>query len=300
LVSAGQDGVVTAAQCREAGLSRDVVQQHCRARRWLRLSRGAYLVDSEDIREPPRRAVIRASLLSAGPEAVAVLDTAAEVLGIAGLPRSPVVHVSVPPNGARPRRVCEPDARIHQFVLRPDEVMVVDGAAVTTPVRTLADLVLRVDRFNAVSLLDSALHFRFIVPEDWERIRASLWRRRGALRAAPWLAEADGRAESPLETRVRLRAVDGEVSPDELQYRVRDRFGSVIAIVDLAWVRAGVIGEADGVDAHDNPTAVFRDRQRQNAIVAAGFVPVRFTWADTLGPAAVPRLIRAAMTRRAS
>jgi hypothetical protein len=103
-----------------------------------------------------------------------------------------------------------------------------------------------------------------------------------------------------LETRVRLRAADGQVAPDELQYRVVDRSGHVVAIADLAWLGRRVAGEADGVDAHDNPDAVFRDRARQNAIVAAGFVPVRFTWADTMEPDRVPRVIRAAMTRPAA
>ena len=60
------------------------------------------------------------------------------------------------------------------------------------------------------------------------------------------------------------------------------------------------MGEADGVEAHDNPDAVFRDRVRQNAIVAAGFVPVRFTWADTTDPDRVPRAIRAAVARPAA
>ena len=210
-----------------------------------------------------------------------------------------VVHVSLLGSMARPRRVCDPTVRLHQFTLGPDELMTVDGVWVTTPVRTLADLLLRVDRETGVSLVDSALNRGLITPGQLADVRASMARRRGAVRATPWLAEADGRAESPLETRVRLRAVDGHTKPDELQYRVVDRHGYVVAIADFAWTGWRVIGEADGVDAHDNPDAVFRDRTRQNAIVAAGFVPVRFTWADTLQPGTVPRLIRAAMNRAA-
>lgn len=322
LVADAQEGVVTAGQCRQAGVSPDAVQRLCRSRRWLRLSRGAYLVDAEDLREPPRPALIRAALLSAGPAAVAVLDSAADIHGIAGIIRRPstppedgagwngppaftrpgpaaVVHLSLRGSLARPRRICDPTIRLHQFTLGPDEVVAVDGVLVTTPVRTLADLLLRVDRYTGVSLVDSALSLRLITPDQLADIRASMARRRGAVRATPWLAEADGRAESPLETRVRLRAVDGHIKPDELQYRIVDRSGYVVAIADLAWTGWRIIGEADGVDAHDNPEAVFRDRTRQNAIVAAGFVPVRFTWADTTTPECVPRLIRAAINRAA-
>jgi very-short-patch-repair endonuclease len=315
IVAADQQGVVTAEQCRDAGIGRFTVQRLCRSRQWLRLSRGAYLVDAEDIREPPRIAVIRAAVLSAGPAAVAVLDTAAEVHGIAGMvrpssvtarpggpafervPPAAAVHVSLPGSAARARRVGEAGVRLHQFVLRPDEITTVNDVRVTTPTRTLADLLLRVDRLTAVALLDSALHGRFITTDDLVRIRDGMRGRRGAERAVPWLDLADGRAESPLETRVRLRAVDGGVEPDELQFRVVDTNGTVVAIADLAWTSHRIVGEADGHGAHDNPAAVFRDRSRQNAIVAAGFVPIRFTWADTLEPDTVPYLIRAAMNR---
>jgi hypothetical protein len=96
---------------------------------------------------------------------------------------------------------------------------------------------------------------------------------------------------------VRLRAIDGGIAPDELQFRVRARTGGIVAIADFAWFRFGVrvVGEADGVEAHDNPVAVFRDRTRQNDIVAAGYWPVRFAWPDTLDAASVPRMIRGAI-----
>jgi hypothetical protein len=116
------------------------------------------------------------------------------------------------------------------------------------------------------------------------------------------MSDRSGRsAESPLETRVRLRAADANLPPDELQYRVRDASGEIVAIGDLAWLRhnARIIGEADGFDSHDNPVAIFRDRHRQNNIIAAGYMPIRFTWEDTLDPGFVPHTIRRAMRRAA-
>jgi hypothetical protein len=297
-VAAEQDGVVTAVQCEQVGISASEVKRLCRAGDWIRLNRAMYLVSAAGFTDPPpRRSVIRASVLSAGPNAVAVLATAAEVHGIAGLRRHGDVHISVPVADARNRRPTEPGIRFHQLVLKPGDTVDVDGIAVTTPMRTLADLVRRVDRFTAVSLLDSALNHRLIVVEDLDLVTTMLTGRRGARRARPWLAESDARAESPLETRVRLRASDGGVPPDELQYRVRDRDGNIVAIADLAWTRARVVGEADGAEAHDNPVAVFRDRKRQNDIVKAGFVPLRFTWQDTLDPDYIPNAIRHAIKR---
>jgi len=300
LIADRQHGVVTADQCRQIGLAADEVKRLCRAKAWLRLNRAAYLVDAARFGgEPPRPSVIRAALFSAGPNAVAVLGTAAELHGIAGL-RDDLVHVSLPGPDARPRRPTEPGVRLHQFTLRRGEVGRVGGIAATTPARTVADLLLRVNRYTAVSVVDSALNRALLLADDLTLVAALMSGRRGAVRARPWLAEVDGRAESPLETRVRLRACDGHVPPDELQYRVRDHHGEIVAIADFAWTRARVIGEADGSAAHDNPVAVFRDRKRQNNIVNAGYTPLRFTWEDTLTPGYIPRTVRAAIDRAAA
>jgi very-short-patch-repair endonuclease len=295
-----QHGVVTTEQCRAIGVSGDEVRSLCRAGEWSRLSRGVYLVDAQRFDGVPRLSAIQAAALSAGPSAVAVLTTAAELHGIAGARREDAIHLNLPGLDARNRRPTEPGVRMHQLVLRPGETTTVEGIGVSTPARTVADLLLRVDRLTAVSLLDSAMNRRLLVSEDLDLVQASLAGRRGAPRARPWLAEADARAESPLETRVRLRANDGGVPPDELQYRVRDRNGRIVAIADLAWTRARLVGEADGFEAHDNPVAVFRDRRRQNDIVQAGFTPVRFTWEDTLTPDYIPSVVRAALAEAAA
>jgi very-short-patch-repair endonuclease len=295
--AAGQHGVVTADQCRAVGLSGDEVRSLCRSGDWKRLSRGAYLVDADLLDGVPRRSAIRAAAYSTGRDAVAVLATAAELHGIAGLRQDDEIHLSLPGPSARNRRPTELGVRLHQLVLRDGDTTTVEGIAVTTPIRTVADLVLRADRYTAVSLVDSGLNRRLLLLDDLERVGELLAGRRGARRARPWLTEADGRAESPLETRVRLRAGDGGVPPDELQFRVRNAQGGVVAIADFAWTRARLVGEADGFAAHDNPVALFRDRRRQNDIVAAGYLPLRFTWDDTLNADHIPREIRAAMAR---
>jgi very-short-patch-repair endonuclease len=155
---------------------------------------------------------------------------------------------------------------------------------------------LRTDRFTAVSLLDSALNRRILLPADLPSVHERIVGRAGSAKAQRWLTEADPRAESPLETRVRLRATDGGVAPDDLQFRVRDSDDRVVAIADFAWTGFRVVGEADGAEVHDTPAAVFRDRWRQNDIVRAGYIPLRFTWGDTVTPHYVPRTIRTAIS----
>jgi len=93
---------VTAAQALAAGLSRTDIRHLCRARRWRRLALGTYYVSAD--RDPSRRALIRAAVASFGPRASAVLDTAAELCGIAGIRRTEEIHVSVPVADPRAQR----------------------------------------------------------------------------------------------------------------------------------------------------------------------------------------------------
>ncbi|WP_231924473.1 endonuclease domain-containing protein [Micromonospora chokoriensis] len=177
----------------------------------------------------------------------------------------------------------------------PGEITEVAGIRVTAPLRTVSDVVLMVDRYPAVSVLDSALNRRRIAPSQLTVIPSLIRGRRGAVRARAYLAEADGRAQSPLETRSRLRCVDGRVPPDALQLEVRDDDGYLLGIGDLGWRGPKVIAEADGRDAHGTPEAAFADRRRQNRLVNAGWTILRFTWQDTLRPDYIPWTVRQAI-----
>jgi hypothetical protein len=190
---------------------------------------------------------------------------------------------------------------VHQLTLPESCVTSLDGIRATTTVKTLADLILRVTRYQAVSVLDSALNQGLLSPSDVAVMPALIRGRRGAVAARGHLSEADGRAQSPLETRVRLRCVDGDVAPDVLQHEVRDQDGYLLGVGDLAWLRARVIAEADGRNPHGRPEAVYADRRRQNLFVNAGWTVLRFTWTDTLRADYIPYTVRRAIateTRR--
>ncbi|WP_230689868.1 type IV toxin-antitoxin system AbiEi family antitoxin domain-containing protein [Catellatospora paridis] len=293
-----QDGLITAAQCRDLELSTASVKRFLRQGVWRTLSRGVYLVDADmrGVLDSPR-ALVRAAVLGAGPNAVAVLESAAAVHGLHGLRPQTRLHVSLPGKLAVPRRLSDATVVPHQLTLAAGDVTVVDGIAVTTVRRTVADLLLKLDRLAAVSVLDSALHLGLLAEDDLAELPLLMFGRRGATKARAWIEQADGRAESPLETRARLRCVDAGVPPDELQAVIADASGHALARVDMLWRAARLIGEADGGEVHDRPEAVYRDRQRQNDLVHAGYRIVRFTWSDTLDPASIPRIVRRALAR---
>ncbi|WP_328426875.1 endonuclease domain-containing protein [Micromonospora sp. NBC_00389] len=176
----------------------------------------------------------------------------------------------------------------------PGDIAEVAGVRATAPLRTVSDVILQVDRYPAVSVLDSALNQGRITSAQLALIPSLIRGRRGAVAARACLAEADGRAQSPLETRTRLRCVDGRVPPDALHLEIRDDDG-YLGIGDLGWRGPRIIAEADGRDAHGSPEAAFADRRRQTRLVNAGWTVLRFTWSDTLRPDYIPWTVRQAI-----
>ncbi len=311
-LAAKQDSLITAWQALHCGLTRYDIRTRIRRREWLALIRGVYLTEAElYVDGLPQPTWWRAALLAHGQGACLVGSTALRALGVAGLPAvdDHILEISVPGGvSKRPRASREsllatfgdgPIVRVRQLVVPPQDVIRKDGLQVRSIIPSLADVGLLASRPVALSILDSALNLGLIVPDDLPEIELRARGRRGAVKLRDLLPFADGRAESPLESRVRLACIDGHVAPDELQYAVRDRFGMLVALGDLAWIkfrRRPLIAEADGVSVHALPEAVFRDRRRGNAITAQSCDTIRFTWADAMQPRRIAAAVRAALT----
>ncbi|MFG2064466.1 DUF559 domain-containing protein [Micromonospora sp. NPDC048871] len=295
-MAARQDGLVGRGQALEAGFTRHEVDNLVTFGRWQALARAVYLPRPIWAVQPSRRQQVRAALLSLGPAAFAVFGTAAELHRIGGLPASDEIHIGLPSAAAKHARIREPHIVLHQLDQPVKSLVSLSGLLATDPISTVSDVILRVQRYPAVSVLDSALNRGLLTKEDLGSIARRIRRRRGAVAARGYLAEADGRAQSPLETRARLRCVDGRVPPEVLQLEVRDDDGYLLGIGDLGWRRRKVIAEADGRGAHDIPEAIFSDRRRQNRLANAGWSVLRFTWQDTLDPAYIPWTVRQALS----
>jgi very-short-patch-repair endonuclease len=98
-----------------------------------------------------------------------------------------------------------------------------------------------------------------------------------------------------MESVLRWLIHDGGLPMPQLQHPVRDATGVAIADADMAWPARKVIVEFDG-DVHRERTTFVRDRRRQNRLVAAGWVILRFTSADVYGdPQGVLAQIRRAL-----
>lgn len=270
------------------------IEDRRRGEGWRSIHHGVYLLDPELYSggELPRPTRISAGLLAAGPQAVAVRQTAAEVLGLPVFGDAAGVHVAVPGVAARHR---QDGLVIHQMSVPAEQRTRVDGLTTTSALRTVADLVCSLARFDAVALADASLNRGLLREGDLARAAILIAGRRGCVAGRQHLAEADGRAQSPAESRVRLICRDGRLAPDVLQHPVYDRFGTLLGYADLAWLAAQLAAEVDGAGPHSAPQALFRDRYRQNDFTRARWRVVRFTWADTYRPGYVIATVRSAL-----
>ncbi|MFC5380922.1 type IV toxin-antitoxin system AbiEi family antitoxin domain-containing protein [Aquipuribacter nitratireducens] len=290
-----QDWVLTARQLRAAGLHPSEIQRHVASGRWVRVRRGVYLVEPEKARLMGAWVEARALALRF-PGCVVAGLSAARVWQLKQVPSGPPEMV-VRPGAALAARH---DLRPRQWELGAGDVQVVRGVAVTTVARTLADLACTHDRLDVLPFLDAAVRAGRVTTKELLAIGQGLTGRPGASHVADLWGLVDGRAESGLESKVRLRCVDAELPPDAVQLEVRDHTGRLVARADLGYRlrrrRHGwLLVEADGTEVHAAPAALYRDRHRWNDVSVLDHVSLRFTTVDTIDPFTIPRAIRAAL-----
>jgi hypothetical protein len=278
-----QRGVLTSAQFAAAGVGKNGLRSLWRAGRISPVLRGVWTLPAGPV-DPLVR--LRAARLAVG-GGVACVESAARLYGLP-VPAAghDSVHLSLPPAATRAQPA---GVRLHWLETAPDEVHEVFGVPVTTVPRLVLDVTRRWrSRADVVALLDAAYRSHLLSPHDLD-LRVSR-------RAQGWAALADGRAESPLETRVRLLLYDAGLGPLLVpQYEICTE-GRVIARLDLAVPSARLGIECDGRDVHQLPEALFRDRRRDDDLRSAGWRILRVTGPDSVRPADFLRRVRRAIT----
>ena len=158
------------------------------------------------------------------------------------------------------------------------------GVRVTDPETTTVALAATLPLDEAVVAVDR-MTVRGFAALPSVRALAEEQRGRGCRRARAACALADGRAESPQETRLRLLLVRSSLPTPIAQFTVRDP-GGLVARVDFAWPHLRVALEYDGA-WHGGPGQFAEDRQRLNRLTAAGWRVVFVTAADLHHPEAL-------------
>ena len=129
-----QAGYFSAKQAVEAGYSRRLHTYHCDRGHWLRIERGIYRL--RDFPSSEHEDLVRWTLWSRG-AAVVSHETAALVHELGDLLPARV-HLTVPPGF---RKKVPGGVIVHRCWLKDDEVFAQQGFRVTTPLRTIVDLI---------------------------------------------------------------------------------------------------------------------------------------------------------------
>jgi hypothetical protein len=282
------------------GWSDDELQRQLARGELTRVRPGAYLPGAAD-RDPAvrHRELVTATLAALRRPAVVSHQSAAVLHGLPlwGVPLDRVHVTRRPPASSAVGRYL----RCHVAALADDDVERLDGAAVTSVVRTLLDLARGLPFEPAVALLDAALYRRLVDRPALEERIARLGRVPGARSAVRAVRFADGRSESVGESRGRVLLHRMGLAPSTLQFEVRTSTGAFVGRSDYAWEDARLLGEFDGRvkygrllrPGQEPGDAVFEEKLREDAMRDEDWGVVRWTWRELTPEVLGPRVHRA-------
>jgi hypothetical protein len=283
------------------------IARSLRSRLWVRVRPGAYTFSDLWPEEPEdrHRVLGRAVAARLGRRATLSHTTAALEHGLsvwdADLAR---VHVTRLDGGAGRS---EAGVVHHEGLTLPSDIVEREGRLVMVPARAALETASLLSTEAAVVVLDSLLHLRRCTPGDLAASYALMESWPGMRRTRIAVRLADGRAESPGESRTRYCCYTWGLPAPEPQYDVFDSNGRLIGTTDFAWPAYGLLGEFDGKVKYERllregespGDAVFREKRREERICEQlGWRMVRIVWADLYSPAAtaarIHRLLRVA------
>jgi len=265
---ARQAGVLALHQAVAAGMSAATVQRRVRQGSWTRLHPAVYLVGGHRLTDEAR---VRAAWLGAGENAAAVSGPAAAYWHglIARAPEK--IEVTIPRRLGPGNR---PGVRVRRRDLLTADVVGTRGICLTGLPLTVLETAVALP--GGSTFLDRALqrHIRF--PTVYRAYCRNMGRR-GSSTAGRLLVAAADRADSAAERLlvriVRNAGITGWV--------IGHPFGPWR--VDLAFPEEKVAVEVDGWAWHVDAERFRADRRKQNALVRAGWDPLRFTWHELDG-----------------
>ncbi len=211
-----------------------------------------------------------AAWLWSGRRATLVGHSAAALLGSKWIP------ADLPAEVAHTRRGVPNGIAIRSRRIRDDELCTVDGIQCTTGARTAFDLGRLLSKDLAVIRIDALLNATRAPISAVESIAARYPGARGIRGLRTALDLADGGAESPQETRLRLLLVrSGFPRPVTQIYVPPNQWGRVPRRIDMGWPDRMVGVEYDGEQHFKNPDDYAKDIERLEFLANCGWKIVR-------------------------
>jgi very-short-patch-repair endonuclease len=275
-LAAGQYGVVSRAQLREAGLSDGAIERRVASGHLQRLHRGTYAVGHQALRIEGRWL---AAVLAGGPGAVLSHRSAAAAWELlppraAAAARDPRARVDVTVTQKIGTKQASFNA--HRSQLDAADVTKRHAIPITTISRTLLDYAeVAATRDDLDRALEAAHRQRRLHTPDLEAMLARAMGRHGLnpLKAAlQRLDPLKAMTRSELERRA-IKLLQHHALPRPAVNTPRGPYQ-----LDLHWPARALIVELDGRAFHDTSAAFERDRRRDANHVVQGQRTLRFTW----------------------
>ena len=186
--------------------------------------------------------------------------------------------------------------QLHRDVVEADEIEVIGGVVVTSPIRTALDLGCWYPKMTAVAGIDALAGASEIKAADVELLARRYSGRRGIARARRAIELFDAGAQSPKESWLRVVLIEAGLPRPQTQIAVRDEFGSAVAYLDMGWENVKVAVEYDGEQHRTDRRQYAWDVRRLEMLERRGWIVVRVLARDR--PAEVVNRARAALARR--
>ena len=302
-----EHGFFTRGEARAFGYGDRDVAAAVRQGRWVRFRRGFYTFPDlwSALSEVGRHRVRAHAVLRSLGHSVALshvsgaLEHGIDTWGI-DLSR---VHVTRLDGGAG--RV-EGDVVHHEGFCLDADIGEVAGHLVLAPERCALEAASRARQDAALVLFDSLLHRQLATHDELLR-RFSLmqhWPRTRHLHLV--VRMADGRAESPGESRARHLFWTHRLPVPISQFEVYDEHGDCVGTCDWGWPEHRLLGEFDGRIKYgrllrpgsDAGEVVFAEKQREDRLrEVSGYAMVRMVWSDFDRPRVTAQRIERLMRR---
>jgi hypothetical protein len=176
-----------------------------------------------------------------------------------------------------------------------DEICLIAGMRVTTPVRTAVDFACKFPEDAAVAAIDALARATRLKVADIELAAERHAGREGIKRARTTIALVDPGAESPRETWLRLLVIRAGYPAPHTQHPIYNEYGVLIGEVDMAWPGLKIALEYEGRD-HLDPDQLRKDILRVEEMIEAGWIVIRVTCRDGAG-GILTRLAKAWLSR---
>jgi hypothetical protein len=179
-------------------------------------------------------------------------------------------------------RLRRPGLTVYAAALPPERRAKPGLLRATSIARTIIDLGRRVPLVDAVTAADAALQRCLISKGELREVLEFQTGWPGAVGAERVIELADGRAESPLESRSRMRLLEAGLPPPELQVDLVDHQGIFLARPDFFWPKLGVVGEADGRIKYSDGRGrtLWDEKRREDLLRQQGYEVVRWTFEE--------------------